>query len=230
MVIPAMDHIDETLATATWNKNLSPSIHAALAIGKRTLNRYYNKTNHSEVYHIAMVLHPCHKLVYFKNAGWQDEWIEAARSIVWDEYDRTYVFMDTGIESTSGAPIAQTTLQSLNIFDNLPSLAAPTPCELRDELERYLSTDPEFVTDPLSWWYKRRTAYPHLHRMALDYLSIPATSVDVERSTCALICLGYWSLLSYVNDADVKAATILPEIQEGEEEDLPIGWDAIHHK
>jgi hypothetical protein len=49
-----MDHIDAHLATATQNLNYSISIRAALAIGKKTLNRYYNKTDHSEVYRIAM--------------------------------------------------------------------------------------------------------------------------------------------------------------------------------
>ncbi len=49
-----MDHIDSHLATAARNAKYSPSIRAALALGKRTLNRYYNKTDHSEVYRIAM--------------------------------------------------------------------------------------------------------------------------------------------------------------------------------
>ena len=49
-----MDHIDTHLATATQNTDYSPSIRAALAIGKQTLNRYYNKTDHSEIYRIAM--------------------------------------------------------------------------------------------------------------------------------------------------------------------------------
>ncbi|EJD33097.1 hypothetical protein AURDEDRAFT_77213 [Auricularia subglabra TFB-10046 SS5] len=31
------------------------------------------------------------------------------------------------------------------------------------------------------WWYTRRNQYPNLHRMAMDYCSIPATTVDVER-------------------------------------------------
>jgi len=71
---------------------------------------------------------------------------------------------------------------------------------LHSELDNFLSTDPEHVTDALAWWYKNRDVYPRLHRMALDYLSIPgkleylnvrniidhelllATSVDVEHT------------------------------------------------
>lgn len=49
-----MDHINEYMATASQNLDYSEATHAALALGKRTLNRYYDKTDHSEVYWIAM--------------------------------------------------------------------------------------------------------------------------------------------------------------------------------
>ncbi|KIK02052.1 hypothetical protein K443DRAFT_97641 [Laccaria amethystina LaAM-08-1] len=85
--------------------------------------------------------------------------------------------------------------------------------------------------------------YPRLSRMARNYLSIPATSTDVERvfskgrlvlshirnrlsvaSTRALMCLGAWSRLGLVHDADIKAAAILPDVV-GEEDELKFGWD-----
>jgi hypothetical protein len=72
-----------------------------------------------------------------------------------------------------------------------------------------------------------------------------ATSVDVEctfskghlilshvhiqlaiQSTHALLCLGVWSLMGYVEDSDVKAAAVLPEVI-GDEEELPNDWDAM---
>lgn len=75
-----------------------------------------------------------------------------------------------------------------------------------------------------------------------------ATSVDVERafsrgrlilshirsrlsaqSTRALLCLGSWSHYGklFIKDKDVLVAVNLPDIMEGEEEDLEEGWDAI---
>ena len=41
------------------------------------------------------------------------------------------------------------------------------------EVDRYLSSDVEHVTDPLAWWHAWRGMYPQLSRMALNYLSIP---------------------------------------------------------
>jgi hypothetical protein len=53
-VIPAIDLIDERFASYTVDMKLSPAIRAAVATAKRTLNRYYEKTDQSEVYRIAM--------------------------------------------------------------------------------------------------------------------------------------------------------------------------------
>jgi hypothetical protein len=54
MVIPAMDHLDEHLTNAALNPKYPMSIKAAIAIGKKTLNQYYDKTYHSKVFCIAM--------------------------------------------------------------------------------------------------------------------------------------------------------------------------------
>jgi hypothetical protein len=65
----------------------------------------------------------------------------------------------------------------MNIFDNIPALAKPKLSELRDELAAYLSTDPEHVDNVLAWWFERRSVYPHLYRMALDYLTLPGKPI-----------------------------------------------------
>jgi hypothetical protein len=192
-----MDHIDETLTMYSLNSTYSPSIRAALSIAKKTSNRYYNATDQSEVYRITMsqyiytfklscslklmmngvliVLHPRHKLKYFERAGWEPEWIAAAKGIIRAEFDRSYSAQPGNIEEDSDGDVEMngTGTRSSNIFDNLPALSAPRIRELRDELDRYLSTDPEHVVDVLVWWTERKSMYPHLSRMALDYLSIP---------------------------------------------------------
>lgn len=49
-----MDYIDEVLANAAVDDNNLPAIQAAATLGKNTLNRYYHRTDFSEVYRIAM--------------------------------------------------------------------------------------------------------------------------------------------------------------------------------
>lgn len=102
-----MDHIDAHLATASQNAKYSSAIRASLALGKAHLNKYYNMTDQSEVYRIAMskcpssnfliqlqiflkVLHPRHKLQYFRKANWDETWITTATEIIHDEFVRGY--------------------------------------------------------------------------------------------------------------------------------------------
>ena len=53
-VIPAMDHIDQVLATDAAMSTTNLAVHTALRIGKSTLNHYYECMDLSKVYWIAM--------------------------------------------------------------------------------------------------------------------------------------------------------------------------------
>ncbi|KAI6115872.1 hypothetical protein F5141DRAFT_1001222, partial [Pisolithus sp. B1] len=69
MVIPAMDYINEVFMTAMLDEmHLDPSIQATVGLMKRTPNKYCSLMDMSDLYHITMVLHPCHKLEYFRQA------------------------------------------------------------------------------------------------------------------------------------------------------------------
>ncbi|KIL64547.1 hypothetical protein M378DRAFT_48155, partial [Amanita muscaria Koide BX008] len=92
-----------------------------------------------------------------------------------------------------------------------------------DELQHYLSSDLETPGEgPLKWWRSKQQVYPRLSLMALNYLSIPATSVDVERvfskgrlvlshvrnrlsaeTMRAIMCLGAWTQANLITKKDV---------------------------
>ncbi|TFY74003.1 hypothetical protein EWM64_g10009 [Hericium alpestre] len=254
-VIPAMDHIDQRLTSDSLDTKFHPAICASLNVAKRTLNHYYTMTDLSEVYRIAMVLHPRHKLTYFKNVKWEQEWIDTARDVVRDEFECSYASREVEGDK-DGQPEAaheENEATNTNIFDNLPALSAPTANDGHDELERYLSTDPKPIGDALAWWShpKHAADFPRLSRMALDYLSIPATSVAVERvfshgrlllthvrnrlsaqTTCVLLCLGNWSLLGLIKDSDVVKVASLSDVEDDEdpmeEYMMDLGWDSIN--
>src|SRR5216683_2083332 len=135
-VIPAMDLIDEVLTTNTVNHHYTPSIHLALGIAKKTLNHYYELTDGSEVYHIAIgelnfsfkcllyltrpsVLHPHHKLQYFKTTGWQNDWIQTAKTLVYDEFECSYASTndnnDSNLDETDKADIGGNELASKKV-------------------------------------------------------------------------------------------------------------------
>lgn len=142
--------------------------------------------------HFIVVLHPRHKLAYFRSAGWPQEWIHTAEKLVRTEFKQSYGSRHAvDIESNEPAvadnvdevctdPFAFVLIliylntqddESGNIFDRLPALAHVKTSG--EELENYLNTDIEDIADPIAWWHGHRKTYPHLSRMALDYLMIP---------------------------------------------------------
>ena len=67
-----------------------------------------------------------------------------------------------------------------NVFDNLLSLRTCHENKCHDDLACYLATDPQAVDDVLMWWHEHSAMYPHLSRMALDYLTVPGESCSFQ--------------------------------------------------
>jgi hAT family C-terminal dimerisation region len=167
-----------------------------------------------------MVLHPGLKLEYFKRQEWEERWIEMAEELTRDQYTK-YESKVTGEDTTPEAQAAQQGTYS--DFANISvTQTAPLKTNERDE---YLCKPVENVTDPLKWWYLNRFKYPTLHRMAFNYLSIPATSTEVERlfsqghlilhftrnrlspsSFHAFLCVGSWAWRDMVILEDIIQA------------------------
>jgi hypothetical protein len=53
-IIPSMDYLDQQLTSSALIVRYSESIKAAITLGKKTLNRYYDMSDQSEIYRIAM--------------------------------------------------------------------------------------------------------------------------------------------------------------------------------
>ncbi|KDR69015.1 hypothetical protein GALMADRAFT_77909, partial [Galerina marginata CBS 339.88] len=219
-VIPAMDHIDKDFTVKTQAGSATHSaIRHALTLAKKTLNRsrYYSLTDESEVYRIAMVLHPQHKLDYFHRAGWIPEWIETAETLVRDEFNQSYKNRaqgggddhDKNAASSEESGSENHTKESKNIFDNLPAYKHGLKSKSVADEHSFISA----------------------HQLKTPHSLSSATSVDVERlfsrghlllshthsrlsaqTTRALACLGSWSLAGLARDKDVKAVVMLDDV------------------
>ncbi|KAF8994848.1 hypothetical protein BDZ89DRAFT_972050 [Hymenopellis radicata] len=118
-VIPAMDKLGRMLSTAVITKSktdkvtLCKPLKAALLVAKDTLDKYYLLSDSSEVYRLALILHPKYKLGYFDDLGWLDDWKQDASDLVtrvFDEYLTVYtaaagnVTVSTATTTTSADP------------------------------------------------------------------------------------------------------------------------------
>ena len=149
IVIPAMDKIDrrfnDILKKSTIDNSIKSAVHLALA----TLNRYYSLTDASEVYWIAMstsyltfslvleltqalVLHPHHKLRYFKTQQWQAEWIVTAEELLQTEFNHLYASEIECVDVTASAsddttaPVCQDSLFLMYLTDCLARILLST--------------------------------------------------------------------------------------------------------
>ncbi|KAJ7929832.1 hypothetical protein B0H13DRAFT_1560978, partial [Mycena leptocephala] len=64
------------------------SVKMALLLATKTMNRYYGRTDESNIYRISMIIHPGLKMAYFKKQNWPSGWINNARHIVRTEYKK----------------------------------------------------------------------------------------------------------------------------------------------
>jgi hypothetical protein len=102
-----MDKLDSNLNPRS-KKQYHPSIRAAMGLAKKKLNRYYEYTDLSLAYRIAMgmspcallpmlltflvsVLHPGLKLEYFRQHLWESEWIDEVERLTREEYMSKYM-------------------------------------------------------------------------------------------------------------------------------------------
>jgi len=66
--------------------------------------------------YICVVLHPRHKLEYFKNAGWENEWVDTAEGIVRAEFDKSYGSLDASWAEHCGKQRSKTNVRALDHF------------------------------------------------------------------------------------------------------------------
>ena len=211
-----MDQITNHLNHHT-GKAYHPSLVMAMKLAQKKMDCYYSLTNSSHAYHITMVPHPGMKLEYFCNQKWEAEWIKQVETLVWEEYAAKY-------EKTTEDAAPKDLTKNDDGFASF-SVLSVTTCPCASEIQEYLSHVVKNVKDPLKWWVDNKYVYPNLHQMALDYLSIPATSTSVKHvfsqgrhllpfarnslspsSIQAFLCFGSWVHCGLVVFDDVVAA------------------------
>ncbi|KAJ3832394.1 hypothetical protein F5878DRAFT_548248 [Lentinula raphanica] len=62
---------------------------------------YYALTDDSDLYRMAMILHPKYKLDYFRKARWEQEWIDTAVRVTREAWERDFKPSDDDEESSS---------------------------------------------------------------------------------------------------------------------------------
>ncbi|PBK81822.1 hypothetical protein ARMGADRAFT_947673, partial [Armillaria gallica] len=127
------------------------------------------------------VLHPRYKLDYFRSQNWLTEWVKTAKQSAWETWTRYYKPMITEtvtLPTNSNDPFTDVD----NFGQNME----------QDPFEAYIRAPQFDCGDPISHWtakldkhsskMKAKPVTPEgaLARMALDFLSAPVASTNVE--------------------------------------------------
>jgi hypothetical protein len=157
------------------------------------LIKYYRKTGESCAYVGAVVLDPTRKWEFFeKGVQWRVDWIKDSQAAVQKVWEDEYKQEDPVLPPLKSQ--SQADRKKENRFKTWPRQHVKVP-EVIDEYKRYckepvMEKDPDESFDPREWWLEttQQKVYPHLSKMAIDLLSIPAMSAEVERlfSSCKI--------------------------------------------
>lgn len=127
-------HASYTTCGSKKKRAVHPAVSAALKRGQAVLNKYYEKTDLSNIYRIAMsmfscfflpfkliltmasVLHPGLKLQYFSEHKWPKAWITTAKDLAVDEFKKYIEFEEMSRREVEEADVrvsSSDTLQNI---------------------------------------------------------------------------------------------------------------------
>jgi hypothetical protein len=183
--VKAYEAVDYNAHEEAPEDHLAINLRAAWA----KASQYYAKLDHSPAYYAATMLHP-----YYKNyceTVWANrpDWITSnnvAFQALWGEYKGS---------AACATAVRRPKVVSNDIDDAIDALIDPEATAAAaaaddsdlDEYQRWKKWEPraekgsEAANNPIKYWVGLRDRYPNLARMALDLISIPASSCECER-------------------------------------------------
>ena len=164
----------------------APEDHLAINVRAATykLADYYAKLDESPYYFIATLLHPYYK-TYCDNA-WRDKdgWL-AAGYAAFQQIWRKYKPQQPALRRPKAAEASID-----DAIDAVVNAELSGDAALDDEYDNWRKYEPRWTREyyesnkaesPVKYWLRLQPQYPHLAQLALDVLTIPASSCDCER-------------------------------------------------
>ncbi|KAG9094187.1 hypothetical protein FRC06_011077 [Ceratobasidium sp. 370] len=177
-VIVHYNSLNYTYGKICSDTSLPLYVRHAANHGRKVLNKYYTKTNTSHLYQLSILLHPGLQAHYLCLVKWEEEFYKLANALLSAPAQPTLV-SQFGYSPYRAHLFGADTMQD-----------KPTPCPVCEFVNGAIiwpmfdaNHNPIFCI-PLQWWYSQRVAgndMDRLTQMALDVLTTPATSVDVEQ-------------------------------------------------
>jgi hypothetical protein len=166
-------------------------LHNSLQLAWEKLDKYYRYTDDSSAYIAAIALHPRFKWrwiqkKWFDRFDWQNTAEEALKT-QWELY-RTKKLKDLlsseEVESYRQQEGQRQQDPGLECFmeEEFHTSSDDEELQVTDEYTEWQKLPREkHMDDPVTYWYDKRSVWPHLASFALDLFAVPAMSAEPER-------------------------------------------------
>ncbi|PBK71778.1 hypothetical protein ARMSODRAFT_1016771 [Armillaria solidipes] len=206
-VFPAIDKLTQKLECGHDNACLHRAVHLACWNALIVLNNYYSKTDESHVHRTALIMHPSYKLQYFKKQNWLQDWIDEAMEVVQEEWHffQKHFWKKPDEPASCPATLSRRWQKHFSWEEDSDSdnEELDVLSTAGDPLEAYLHSSPLVsIKDPLMWWTTQDPANNPLTQFTIDFLSVPATSVNYTSVRTAMV-LGSWASAGLVPEEEI---------------------------
>ncbi|KAG9387066.1 Dimer-Tnp-hAT multi-domain protein [Pyrenophora tritici-repentis] len=155
-----------------------------LRAARRKASNYFTKILQSPIYYAATALHPRYKT--YSKRFWRDK--PTQLSTAHAKFLRVWAAYKPAAAATTPTPAPKPTMSSFDdAIDAILDEDGEHTLEVEDEYDSWLK-EPMWTSDQhkegptaVQYWLSLKPKYPHLSRLAIDVLTIPASSSDCER-------------------------------------------------
>ena len=175
-----MDFMVEHFRSALQKYATNPKLCDCIRTSWHAFDKYYLKTDEVTAYGAALLLAPHRRKAYIDRnwkASWKKPVVNAARRLWVNEYKDKYA---SRVEEEAIARDQEP--DEYDMWNRKQSILNT----IEDEFEHFINASPTNLpagTTALDWWLNpsNHIYYPSLYRMAIDVLSIPPMSAELER-------------------------------------------------
>ncbi|KJZ70326.1 hypothetical protein HIM_10294 [Hirsutella minnesotensis 3608] len=191
-LLTKLESVKEEIDNVTVGSDgaLPPHYSRGVLAAWSKINTYYELTDQSPIYRMAIALHPAYQFEYFREKWWRrEEWIKTAEKELTAYYDRFAAItvatehVDQGETSRSSSPTLDDEFDAWGHTTDRPHRGKRRKVETEWEMwmKQVPSREDMNVKNPLAWWVERRHVWPVLSKLALNIFSTPAMSAEPER-------------------------------------------------
>ncbi|KIJ11940.1 hypothetical protein PAXINDRAFT_171565 [Paxillus involutus ATCC 200175] len=224
-----LERLEHSMSLVRNTTTELPVIRIAAEAALTMIGKYYALTDDNEVYRIAIAMCPDKKVEWFdKNPDWRHEDRVEARRVVRERWEKTYAILQEPSLATASQTSTTETEQpryrkrskwATIVHDsdnNEDSSTDPDSIEAYLDLPPVAKSEVKAAGGVLKYWENCHAITPRLARMALDFLSAPASSVDAERafsggrlqSFKAQVAVGSWYTSPLLSDTSTVVGMI----------------------